>query len=118
MAITFTENAARQIQRQLTKRGKEIAMRIGVKTVGCAGLAHTFDIADEVGPTNHSFEAHNARVLIDAGSLVFLDGSRVDFITEGPTQIFKFDNPNVDSECGCGESFNMKSKPNDTEATP
>ncbi|MGK0341629.1 MAG: iron-sulfur cluster assembly protein [Candidatus Azotimanducaceae bacterium] len=119
MAITFTENAARQIRRQLTKRGKGIAMRIGIKTVGCTGLACTFDIAEEVGPTDHSFEAHNARVLIDAESLVFLDGSRIDFVTEGPRQMFKFDNPNVDSECGCGESFNMKSKPNiDTEATP
>ena len=119
MAITFTENAARQIQRQLAKRGKGIALRIGVKTVGCSGLANTFDIADEVGPTDQSFEAHNARMLIDEKSLVFLDGSHIDFVTEGPRQMFKFDNPNVDSECGCGESFNMKPKLNkDTEVTP
>ncbi|MFT6437018.1 MAG: iron-sulfur cluster assembly protein [Gammaproteobacteria bacterium] len=108
MAITFTENTARQIQRQLEKRGKGIALRIGVKTVGCTGLAHTFDIADEVGPTDHSFEAHNACVVIDSDSLIYLDGSHIDFVTEGPRQMFKFDNPNVDSECGCGESFNMK----------
>ena len=119
MAITFTENAARQIQRQLAKRGKGIALRIGVKTVGCSGLAHTFDIADEVGPTDQSFEAHNARMLIDEKSLVFLDGSHIDFVTEGPRQIFKFDNPYVDSECGCGESFNLKPKLNkDTELAP
>ena len=119
MAITFTENAAMQIQRQLAKRGKGIALRIGVKTVGCSGLAHTFDIADEVGPTDHSFEAHDARMVIDEKSLVFLDGSHIDFVTEGPRQMFKFDNPNVDSECGCGESFNMKLKPNKaSEVTP
>ncbi|MFT4726802.1 MAG: iron-sulfur cluster assembly protein [Granulosicoccus sp.] len=108
MAITFTEDAAKQIQQQLAKRGKGIALRIGVKTVGCTGLAHTFDIADEIRPTDHSFESHGARVLIDADSLEFLDGSRIDFVTEGLKQMFKFDNPNVDTECGCGESFNVK----------
>jgi iron-sulfur cluster assembly protein len=108
MAITLTENAANQIQRQLAKRGKGIALRIGVKTVGCTGLAHTFDIADEIRPTDHCFDSHNTQVLCDAESLVFLDGSRIDFVTEGLKQMFKFDNPNVDSECGCGESFNVK----------
>jgi len=108
--ITLTENAAKQIQRQLAKRGGGIALRIGVKKVGCTGLAHTFDIADDVRPGDSSFEAHDARVLIDANSLVYLDGSRIDFVTEGLKQMFKFDNPNVDSECGCGESFNVKKK--------
>jgi iron-sulfur cluster assembly protein len=108
MAITLTENAAKQIRQQLAKRGKGLALRIGVKHVGCTGLAHTFDLADEILPTDHSFEAHDARVLIDAAALVFLDGSRIDFVTEGLKQMFKFDNPNVDSECGCGESFNVK----------
>lgn len=121
MAITLTENAAKQIQSQLAKRGKGIALRIGVKKVGCTGLAHTFDIADEIHASDYSFESHNARVLIDAASLEFLDGSQIDFVTEGLKQFFKFDNPNVDSECGCGESFNVK-KPkldlNKIEVTP
>ena len=121
MAITLTKNAAKQIQRQLAKRGKGIAMRIGVKKVGCTGLAHTFDIADEIRANDHSFESHDARVLIDADSLAFLDGSRIDFVTEGLKQMFKFDNPNVDSECGCGESFSVKKTKLDvknTEVTP
>ena len=121
MTITLTDNAARQIKRQLEKRGKGIALRIGVRKVGCTGLAHTFDIADEIRPGDHSFEAHDARVLIDADSLVYLDGSRIDFVTEGLKQMFKFDNPNVDSECGCGESFNVKkTKPDvkNTEVAP
>jgi iron-sulfur cluster assembly protein len=109
--ITLTENAAKQIQRQLAKRGGGIALRIGVKKVGCTGLAHTFDVADDVRPGDSSFEAHEARVLIDANSLVYLDGSHIDFVTEGLKQMFKFDNPNVDTECGCGESFNVKKKP-------
>ena len=121
MAITLTESAARQIQSQLAKRGKGLALRIGVKKVGCNGLAHTFDIADEIRAGDHTFESHNACVVLDAGSLSVLDGSRIDFVTEGLKQMFKFDNPNVDSECGCGESFNVKKPKLDiknTEVTP
>ena len=110
MTMTLTENAALQIHRQLEKRGKGIALRIGVKKVGCTGLAHTFDIVDELSPGDQSFESHGARVVVDAASLVFHDGSQIDFVTEGLKQRFKFDNPNVDSECGCGESFNVKKK--------
>jgi iron-sulfur cluster assembly protein len=108
MSITLTENAAKQIQRQLAKRGKGIALRIGVKKVGCTGPAHIFDIADEVCASDHSFESHDGCVLIDADSLPCLDGSSIDFVTEGLKQLFRFDDPNVESECGCGESFNMK----------
>jgi len=120
MAITLTENAAKQIQRQLAKRGKGLALRIGVKKVGCTGLAHTFEIADEVRAGDHTFESHNAKVVVDAHSLPVLDGSRIDFVTEGLKQKFKFDNPNVDSECGCGESFNVMSRVDikNTEVTP
>ena len=110
MAITLTENAAKKIQSQLAKHGKGVALRIGVKKVGCSGFAHTFEIADEIRAGDHTFESHNACVVLDADSLSVLDGSRIDFVTEGLKQSFKFDNPNVDSECGCGESFNMKVK--------
>ena len=109
MAITLTENAAKQIQSQLAKRGKGLALRMGVKKVGCSGLAHTFDIADEIRAGDHIFESHNARVV--------LDGSRIDFVKEGLKQMFKFDNPNVESECGCGESFNMKQPKLDVKNT-
>ena len=108
MTMTLTERAAAQIRRQLDKRGSGIALRIGVKNVGCTGLAHTFELADEVRPGEHSFMSHGARLLVDAQSLLVLDGSHIDFVTEGLAQRFKFDNPNVDSECGCGESFNVK----------
>lgn len=108
MNITLTERAATQIRRQLDKRGAGIALRIGIKQVGCTGLAHTFELADEVRPGEHSFESHGARLLVDAESLLVLDGSHIDFVAEGLSQRFKFDNPNVDSECGCGESFNVK----------
>lgn len=108
MAITLTENAAKQIRKQLAKRGKGLALRIGVKKVGCSGFAYTFDYADEIHVDDQIFESDNANVVIDAGSLPFLDGSRVDFVKEGLNDSFKFDNPNVDNTCGCGESFSLK----------
>jgi len=117
MTITLTETAANQIQSQIKKRGKGIALRIGVKTVGCTGLAHTFEVADEIRANDQSFESYGARVLIDVDSMEFLDGSRIDFVTEGLKQMFKFDNPNVESSCGCGESFNVKTKININEVT-
>ena len=110
MTMTLTERAATQIQRQLDKRGAGIALRIGVKKVGCTGLAHTFELVDEIRPGEHSFTSHGALLVVDADSLEFLDGSNIDFVTDGLKQSFKFDNPNVDSQCGCGESFNVKKK--------
>lgn len=108
MAITLTENAAKQIRRQLAKRGKGLALRVGVKKVGCSGFAYTFDYADEVRVGDQIFESYNANVITDADSLPLLDGSRVDFVREGLNASFRFDNPNVDNTCGCGESFSLK----------
>jgi len=108
MAISVTESAANQIRNQLAKRGKGLGLRVGVKKVGCSGFAYTFDYADEIQDGDKLFEAHDAKVLVDADTLSFLDGSRLDFVKEGFKQVFKFDNPNVDSTCGCGESFNVK----------
>lgn len=108
MAITLTENAARQIRKQLARRGKGLALRVGVKKVGCSGFAYTFDYADEVRPGDQMFEFQDANVVIDAASLPFLDGSHIDFVREGLNESFRFDNPNVDNACGCGESFSLK----------
>ena len=83
-------------------------MRVGVKKVGCSGFAYTFDYADKIHTDDKLFESHNANVVVDASSLQFLDGSNVDFIREGLNDSFKFDNPNVDNTCGCGESFSIK----------
>jgi iron-sulfur cluster assembly protein len=108
MSITLTEAAARQVRTQLEKRGKGLGLRIGVRNVGCSGFAYTYEIADELRETERVFEAHDARLVVDAKSLAFIDGARLDFVTEGLKQAFKVENPNVDSTCGCGESFNLK----------
>jgi len=108
MAISVTEDAAKQIRSQLAKRGTGMGLRVGVKKVGCSGFAYTFEYADEMRPGDRLFEAHDAKLVVDADTLSFLDGSRLDFVKEGFKQVFKFDNPNIESTCGCGESFNIK----------
>lgn len=110
MAIQLTEDAARQIQKQLAKRGKGVGLRVGVKNAGCSGFAYTYDYADETRPDDRVFEAHDAKLVVDAKSLEALDGSTLDFVKEGLKQVFKFTNPNVDATCGCGESFSVKEK--------
>ena len=110
MAILMTENAAKQIQKQLARRGRGIGLRVGVKDVGCSGFGYTYDYADEVRADDRLFEAHDAKVVVDSKSLEFLDGSTLDYVKEGLKQVFKFTNPNVDATCGCGESFSVKEK--------
>ena len=108
MAITLTEAAARQIRTQLAKRGSGLGLRLGVKNVGCSGFAYTYELADDLRAGEQVFEGHDAKLVVDAKSLAFIDGARFDFVTEGLKQAFKVENPNVDSTCGCGESFNLK----------
>lgn len=110
MTIQLTENAARQIEAQLAKRGRGIGLRIGVKKVGCSGFAYTYDYADEVKPGDERFEAHGTTVVVDRSNLAFMQGSTVDFVKEGLKQAFKIDNPNVEATCGCGESVSFKAQ--------
>ncbi len=108
MSITLTESAAKQISTQLAKRGKGLGLRVGVKKVGCSGFAYTFDYADEVGEQDQLFESHDTKVVVHADALPILDGSNLDFVRDGLKSMFQMNNPNVDSACGCGESFSVK----------
>ena len=110
MSIQLTENAALQIKNQIAKRGKGLGLRVGVKKNGCSGWAYTYDYADDVRANDKVFEAYDTKVVIDDESLNFMDGSKLDFVKDGLKQVFKFDNPNVDAQCGCGESFSVRSK--------
>ena len=105
--ITITENAAKHINSYLTKRGKGLGVRLGVKTSGCSGMAYNLEFVDEVNDDDLIFEEHGARVYIDPKSLVYLDGTQVDYTKEGLQEGFKFENPNVKDSCGCGESFHI-----------
>tara|TARA_R110002073_G_scaffold114962_3_gene252415 strand:+ start:2122 stop:2457 length:336 start_codon:yes stop_codon:yes gene_type:complete len=107
MAITLTENAAKQIQQQLTKRGKGLALRVGVKKSGCSGFSYTYDFADELLEDDQLFESHNTKVVVNTANLPFFDGTHIDYIKEGLNSSFKLNNPNIDNACGCGESFSL-----------
>ena len=107
MAITLTEAAAKHVAKFLENRGKGVALRLGVKTSGCSGMAYMLEFADELEEDDVVFEDHGVKVVIDPKSLVYLDGTEVDFVKEGLNEGFKFNNPNVKDACGCGESFHV-----------
>ncbi|MGH8704675.1 MAG: iron-sulfur cluster assembly protein IscA [Burkholderiales bacterium] len=107
MAITLTEKAANHVQGFLAKRGKGVALRVGVRTSGCSGMAYKLEFADAVHADDLQFECHGVRVVVDPKSLPYLDGTELDYAREGLNEGFKFRNPNVKDECGCGESFNV-----------
>ena len=107
MAIMLTEAAARHVSRYMERRGKGLGLRLGVKTTGCSGLAYKLEYADALQPEDVQFQSHGVTVLVDPKSLVYIDGTELDFVREGLNEGFKFNNPNVKSECGCGESFKV-----------
>ena len=105
--ITLTQSAATHVQNHLAKRGKGVGLRLGVRTSGCSGLAYKLEYADAVNPDDLTFDSHGVKVVVDPKSLPYLDGTELDFTKEGLNEGFKFRNPNVKDECGCGESFNV-----------
>jgi iron-sulfur cluster assembly protein len=107
MAITLTEKAAGQVQKHLASRGHGMGLRVAVKTSGCSGLAYTLEFVDESAPEDQTFESYGVTVLVDPKSLAYIEGTELDFVREGLNEGFKFNNPNVKNECGCGESFNV-----------
>ncbi|MDV3238938.1 MAG: iron-sulfur cluster assembly protein IscA [Gammaproteobacteria bacterium] len=107
MAITLTAAAAERVQKFLANRGKGVGLRLGVKTTGCSGMAYVLEFVDAVEPDDQVFESHGVKVVINPKSLVYLDGTELDYGKEGLNEGFKFNNPNVKDTCGCGESFNV-----------
>jgi iron-sulfur cluster assembly protein len=107
MAITLTEKAAKHINRYLERRGKGIGLRFGVRTTGCSGLAYKLEYVDDSTAEDSVFESHGIKVFVDPKSLPYIDGTELDFAREGLNEGFKFRNPNVKDECGCGESFRI-----------
>ncbi|MBV2235382.1 MAG: iron-sulfur cluster assembly protein IscA [Sterolibacterium sp.] len=105
--ITLTEKAAKHVNNYIAKRGKGMGIRFGVHTSGCSGMAYKLEFVDEMNPEDQVFESHGVKILIDPKSLPYVDGTELDFVREGLNEGFKFNNPNVKDECGCGESFNV-----------
>tara|TARA_R110002111_G_scaffold10681_4_gene34044 strand:- start:219 stop:545 length:327 start_codon:yes stop_codon:yes gene_type:complete len=103
--ITLTESAVKRIKEIVAKRGSGIGLRIGVTESGCSGYSYALDYAESVAEDDIVIEQDDVKVVVDQKSLPVLDEMELDFVKEGLNQSFKFNNPNVVSSCGCGESF-------------
>ena len=107
MTISLTESAAARVRSFLSTRGQGIGLRLGVRKTGCSGFAYVVNYADGAEPDDHVFEDRGIKVFVDPVSLPLINGTVIDFIKQGLNEAFRFRNPNVKGECGCGESFNV-----------
>jgi len=107
MSISLTTDAAKRVLDFIKGRGKGLGLRLGVKTTGCSGLAYKLEFVDTTNSDDTEFVSHGVRIFVDQKSLQFIDGMEVDYTREGLQEGFKFTNPNVKAECGCGESFTV-----------
>lgn len=107
MAISMTDAAAERVSKFLQSRGKGLGLRLGIKTSGCSGMAYVLEFVDETQPDDEIFQMHGVNIIVDSKSLIYLDGTELDFVKEGLNEGFKFNNPNVKGACGCGESFTV-----------
>jgi iron-sulfur cluster assembly protein len=108
MSVSLTESAARQIQKQLAKRGQGVGLKLGVKKSGCSGYAYALDYADQLNETDKVFENYGVKVIVREEDLELVNGIELDYRREGINEAFQFNNPNVTGMCGCGESFSVK----------
>jgi len=107
MAVSLTQPAADRVKSYLDARGKGVGLRVGIKKTGCNGYAYVVNYADDIGDSDIVFEDLGVKVVVDKESLELIDGTEVDFVKEGLNEAFRFRNPNVTGECGCGESFSV-----------
>ena len=105
--MTLTPAAATHVAGFLANRGKGDGVRVAVKTSGCSGLAYVLEFVDGADSADQVFESHGVKIYVDPKSLVYLDGTEMDFVKEGLNEGFKFINPNERDRCGCGESFRV-----------
>jgi iron-sulfur cluster assembly protein len=107
MSISLTSAAADRVRSFLGRRGAGVGLRLSVKKTGCSGFAYVVNYADEIGADDVVFEDQGVKVIVDRDSLGYIDGTEVDFVKQGLNEAFRFRNPNVKGECGCGESFTV-----------
>ncbi|MDH5766461.1 MAG: iron-sulfur cluster assembly protein IscA [Gammaproteobacteria bacterium] len=108
MALTISPSAAERVKAFLDNRGKGLGVRLGVKTSGCSGMAYVIEFVDDVNDDEDVlFEDNGVTIVVDKKSLVYLDGTMIDYGKEGLNEGFKFTNPNESDRCGCGESFTI-----------
>jgi iron-sulfur cluster assembly protein len=107
MSISITETAAKHVSDQLSNRGHGLGIRVGITTTGCSGMAYVLEFVDSLEDGDSVFEEQGVKIIVDPKSLVYIDGTQMDFVKEGVNEGFEFRNPNAKGECGCGESFSV-----------
>ena len=107
MSISLTPSAVERVRNYLEKRGSGLGLRVGVRKTGCSGYAYIIDYADSIDEDDIVFDESGIKVIVNSQSLDLIDGTEVDFVKQGINEAFKFRNPNVKGECGCGESFSV-----------
>jgi len=108
MAVTLAPAALDRVRGYLAAAPGALGLRFGVKKTGCSGWGYLADMATDERPGDTVFEFEGVRIYVDAESLDFVDGTRIDFLKQGLSEQFVFENPNATAECGCGESFTTK----------
>ena len=106
MSIKLSESAAQRVNHFLDQEGRD-ALRLGVRQTGCSGWAYIVELDDVISSDDHVFEDRGIKVVINSQSLPYLEGSEIDFVADGLSRTFQFNNPNATEECGCGESFTI-----------
>ncbi len=107
MAITLTKSAAERVRNFIAARGQGVGLRLSVRKTGCSGYAYVVNYAEEITDNDQVFDSEGVKVVVDADSLALVDGTEIDFVRHGLSEAFRFRNPNVRGECGCGESFSV-----------
>ena len=107
-AVMLTERAASEINtiiKQQDLDAEKVCLRVGVKGGGCSGFSYVLDLTETRKDTDEAFDQHGITVVCDPRSLIYLNGTLVDFKDEIMGRGFVFQNPNATSSCGCGSSF-------------
>lgn len=106
--VLLTETAAREVRRIIEEQELDkdkVRLRVGVKGGGCSGFSYLLDLTETHKDTDEVFERHGIKIIVDPKSLLYLNGTTVDFRDEIMGRGFVFNNPNATSSCGCGSSF-------------
>ena len=106
MALALTDKAVKQVKQLMEAQKLEnVYLRMGVKGGGCSGLSYSLEFDNEIGPHDKKFDIDGVPVVVDTKSYLYLNGTTLDFVTEGLQSGFTFVNPQAKSTCGCGTSF-------------
>ena len=106
--ITLTDNAKLHIEKVLEKESDGLGLRLAVKTTGCSGNQYVIETAKSINEDDKTIDYQGIKIIVDKTSLRYLVGTELDFVRDRLKSSFKFNNPNVDESCGCGESFSLK----------